>query len=349
MSGQTMNIESVVNQLAAKLNVYAGITSKFKMQGKINENGEIDISQLEQSDVDELNKSRNEIALEIASYQPKNDTDGIFPDIVSVITKISNEGNAGVGEQFDQIQFNILNDTHKPLDEIESPDFYQALASRILLGMMGMQLFYIQAKDTVRQNVNNILDKINDIGTILPEINIPHIEEIMDTLSETTKSTIKQIDNTCNETIKPRVEKVIGIFELIKNTALQLFNATATGYVFNIWSDRKKYVNNNGELVDDIERIRLENLVSVLQEENCRNIGKEDDVEAIYTQPVEYERLDRTAKKKTGIGDQGRALTTGSLRGSLGGKSKKRRKSGKRKTRRKQKKRKTRRKRRCKK
>ena len=53
-----------------------------------------------------------------------------------------------------------------------------------------------------------------------------------------------------------------------------------------------------------------------------------------------------TAKKKTGIG---RALTTGSLRGSLGGKSKKRRKSGKRKTRRKQKKRKTRRKRRCKK
>lgn len=340
MSEQTMSINDVVTDLANYLSNYANLTIGMKL----NDKGEIDMTLLDPDSEKELKALQNAIAYTIKTYQPGNDMDGIFQDIVSVINKISNDENPELGNQFDQMQFNILNDTYIPLQprNIKDLTYYQAFARRILLGKIGMQLFYERAKETVEQTVNITLDRINNFVEGTPSVNIPHMEDIMDFLKETTISAIDQIETNCNETIKPQYQKVIDIFYLIKHTALQLLGATSAGYVFEIWPERKQYVNDNGELVNNFERIHLDNIISILQKTNCRKIGN-DSEKVIASQP-------QTGFDVSSIADSGKALTTDSyFNRKKGGKSKKRRKSGKRKTRRKQKKRKTRRKRRCKK
>jgi len=334
-----MSINDVVTDLANYLSNYANLTIGMKL----NDKGEIDMTLLDPDSEKELKALQNAIAYTIKTYQPGNDMDGIFQDIVSVINKISNDENPELGNQFDQMQFNILNDTYIPLQprNIKDLTYYQAFARRILLGKIGMQLFYERAKETVEQTVNITLDRINNFVAKTPEVNIPHMEDIMDFLEETTISAIDQIETNCNETIKPQYQKVIDIFYLIKNTALELLGATSAGYVFKIWPERKNYVNDQGQFVDQCERIHLDNIISLLQKTNCRKIGNNS--KQVTESQQGYDA-------SSSIADSGKALTTDSyFNRNKGGKSKKRRKSGKRKTRRKQKKRKTRRKRRCKK
>jgi hypothetical protein len=102
-------------------------------------------------------------------------------------------------------------------------------------------------------------------------------------------------------------------------------------------------VDDKGKLVDHIERISQEILINFIRQQNEKTLKSYSTVIGPGITVATNNKLNSS------IADQGRAKTTGRLKGSLGGKSKKRRRSGKRKTRRKQKKRKTRRKRRCKK
>ena len=290
----------------------------------------IDQEDIKKEDKIILDNLLQKLAGDIKTFQPDS-PDGILPDVVSILSAKPDNGIAG--EQIEKTLFNIFNGEHYyyiPYDPDNTSirdKFLIRYAKYLLIGKNGVKLF--------ENNADIILNGINDYVKRIGEINIPHIDDFTSEINKKSETIIKNA-GVAREIIKPHLKMVLNIFELIKNTILNLLNFTSDGYRDLIWNDRSMKVDDKGRLVDHIERISQEILINFIRQQNEKTLKS-------YSTVIGPGITEETNKMvNSSIAHLGKRYTKG-------GKSKKRRRSGKRKTRRKQKKRKTRRKRRCKK
>ena len=100
---------------------------------------------------------------------------------------------------------------------------------------------------------------------------------------------------------------VLNIFELIKNTILNLWNFTSDGYRDLIWNDREMKVDDKGMLVDHIERISQEILINFIRQQNGKTLKSYSTVIG----PGINDTTNKKVNEKYGIGIKPRPNTTG--------------------------------------
>jgi hypothetical protein len=243
-----MSIDQIVNNLTRALNEYAIATQS--------------------QDKNKMKRLRDKIRNIIQSYQPENTQDGIFDDIVSLLPE-------GAMEQLEQVQFNILND----IDEIipintENMTFSEKIAKNFLLGKASLKLLYDKSINQFNELLEKSIVKIIPLMSNLPNIPIYNntLRDFLDQTIEDISQTQSIINDTCKETKETLVKNansVISFIDIIQDTAEQLWSATPPGYKHKIWEFREDYVNDQGELVDRVQQIRLDMIIEYLKRNSC--------------------------------------------------------------------------------
>ena len=246
-----MTIQQVLEELKKALNEYAEATSLPKNEKKL-------------ANVKNL---RLKIRNIISSYQPDNEQEGIFDDIISLLSEEDIE-------RFKQVQLNILSDEDTPIS-INTEDM-NTLAKYFLLGKAGFKLMYENTKENLNNMIENSIDKIVNGMSKIPAIPI-YNGTLSDFVEATNVKSTKNISvasskiSDCKETINKTVKSFVSFIDRIKNTVDQLFTLTLPEYQHEIWGDRSKYVNEDGTLVDPVEQIRLNMIIDYLNKNKvCR-------------------------------------------------------------------------------
>ena len=244
-----ISINQIVDNLTRALNKYAIATQT--------------------QDKNEMKELRKQIRNIIQSYQPENTQDGIFDDIVSLLPE-------GSMEQLEQVQFNILNDRDDIIPiNTKNMTFSEKIAKNFLLGKASLKLLYDKSINQFNELLEKSIVKIIPLMSNLPNIPIYNntLRDFLDQTIEDISQTQSNINDTCKETKETLVKNansVISFIDIIQDTADQLWSATPPEYKHKIWDFREDYVNDQGELVDRVQQIRLDRIIEYLKQQGCR-------------------------------------------------------------------------------
>jgi hypothetical protein len=224
--------------------------------GFLDENGNIVVE--DRKEVENVTSLRRKIQNIITSFNPNNQEDGIFDDIIALLPETQIE-------QLAQAQKNILSETDQflPINPDEY-SFMESLAKNFALGKAGVKFAYETQAEILDKTISSYLPKIVNKLSTIPEI--PNFESLNNFFKKITPGKI----DSCNQNMFNDVNNSVStFFEIIKNTADQLWNMTPTQYQHRIWNVRSKFVNEDGTLVDPVERIHFELIKDLIKIQYC--------------------------------------------------------------------------------
>jgi hypothetical protein len=286
----TRDINDVVKELKIALKEYADSIELVRRKGFLDENGNIVEGHEKEKEVENVISLRGQIKNIIESFDPNNEQNGIFDDIIALLPETQME-------QLAQAQQNILSETDQflPINP-EDYSFMERLAKNFVLGKAGVNFAYKNRVKKLDEEISRYLPKIVNKLSIIP--GVPNIDfESLNNFFEETKSTPGKIIS-CNQNMFNDLQKSVStFFGIIKNTADQLWNMTPTEYQHEIWGDRSQFVNKDGTLVDPVEQVRLDLIKDMIKQKYC---GKSVTVSGTnpYTQGINVFNKGYRAKKR---------------------------------------------------
>jgi len=268
-----MSIDEVVKELKNALNDYATATQT--------------------GDLDTAKPLRTKIRNIIRSYQPENEEEGIFDDIISLLPEPT-------FDQFIAIQKNILNDKDTPI-RINTKDItlIDKLAKDFLFKKAGFKLIYENTQKNLDKMAGSFIDKVAYVTSKIPELPSHEIDDetlrnLVDKSTQNISAASSGIAADCKTAIDTNVKSFFSFIDMIKNTVDQLLNLKPTEYEHDIWGDRSKYVKKDGTLVDPVEQIRLNMIIEELK----KSCGKLPSTPVYTVKKIEEKKYAHTPKIK---------------------------------------------------